>query len=483
MKTKLLLTLIIAITLIFSIAVALDLSPFLRGPAPYFPDWRWDYNFVNTFPKIWFPITISAIILCIFYFVEKKGKKWIEKKEKIILPSFFLLYYLFQFAVLYFNRAGINSLLNRIINPGVNGYFTSALYVKDVPSFLKEFNSIVLSLYMHAQGHPPFSVLFFWIINKLFSFTPFFNPLTSELIIKTDNIRSVWLTLPQSAKLGAIFVAVFIPMLVSLVSILVYLVAKKIYGINTAFRSLIVLIFVPNILLFIPINDVFIVIFPLASIILLINSIRNKQLILSLLSGLLFSVGLYFSISLLPIFIIIIFILVKETNFKIKKSTNYIIFYLLGLLFIPVFLYVVLGFDTIRMLKVLMSGLPEKRHYSTWVIYNLYDFFVFTGIPLTIGLIVLICNQIMRLYRRLWKNVDLFFTGFILMLLILNFSGSVRGETGRIWIPFVPFMIMPVVNFLTVNKQVRLSTNQFVLFVSIQLVVVLVLNEFWVALW
>jgi hypothetical protein len=67
------------------------------------------------------------------------------------------------------------------------------------------------------------------------------------------------------------------------------------------------------------------------------------------------------------------------------------------------------------------------------------------------------------------------------MILIVNFSGSVRGETGRLWTPYIPFMVLIVSGFLT-NK-LKLSTKLFAVILVLQIVQILVMQEFWVMLW
>lgn len=479
---KLFLPLIVIATIVFALAVAFDLSPYLRGPAPYYPDWRWDYNFVNTYHKLWFPIIISILIIYLFYSAEKKGKKWTEESEKKFLFGISFFGFLFQFALLFANRAGINSLLNRIINPDVNGYFSSALPIADIPVFFRTFNDSVLSLLMHAQGHPPFSILFFWVINRLFSLVPLEFPL-KNLKINTPLVKETWLSLPQEAQLGALFSAILIPFLVVATGVALYFVSKKLYGVKSAVRTLTLYFFIPNILLFIPINDVFIAIFPLFSLLLLLKAIEKKNILKSFIAGFVFSIGFYFSISLLPILFIILLVSLQKIKFKVSAFQPLIFTYILGFLSIPAVLFFQFGFDTFRMVQVLVSGLPEERKYSTWAIYNLYDFFIFTGLPLAMIYFLILFRQVKAIIKKDFKRVEVGLIAFTVMLILLNFSGSVRGETGRIWIPYVPFLLLPVVYLLTNQKLFNLSTKQFGVVILSQLIVVIALNLYWVALW
>jgi hypothetical protein len=67
------------------------------------------------------------------------------------------------------------------------------------------------------------------------------------------------------------------------------------------------------------------------------------------------------------------------------------------------------------------------------------------------------------------------------MVLLLDLSGSVRGEVARIWIPFYPFFVIILAVFL--SKQLKLKKNLFVFLLVLQFLQVLFMQEFWVMLW
>jgi hypothetical protein len=156
------------ILLVFIFLIAFDAFLFLRGPGPYPPNWQWPYQFTNTLNKIWLPILVIAGILGAGWYLESKTEKKIEKKQWFILISLIFLSFIFQLSVLFFSRAGIFVLIQRIINPHLNGYFTTALSITNVADFLQTYNQKVLSFYMHAQGHMPgsyFPLVFFLLYH------------------------------------------------------------------------------------------------------------------------------------------------------------------------------------------------------------------------------------------------------------------------------------------------------------------------------
>ena len=71
----------------------------------------------------------------------------------------------------------------------------------------------------------------------------------------------------------------------------------------------------PSVLLFIPINDTFISIFPLSSLLILFKALEARSRLLLALSGIVFAVGVYFSISLLPILAIFAILSIHKLEF------------------------------------------------------------------------------------------------------------------------------------------------------------------------
>lgn len=472
---------IICLTLFFCLCVGSDITPYLRGPAPYPPDWRWDYLFVNTYPKIWVPLLVSFLSLYVYKKIDFKKASWFAKNEKFVILIIIFLCVLFQFAVLFFNRAGMGVLVHRIINPDLNGYFSSSLDIEQVGNFFKNFNGLVLKLDQHAQGHPPFSILFFWIINKFFLSMPFLYEIIEKINPARGDVFETWNKLLPNEKLGALFSTILIPFLSALNIFPLYKISKKLYGQKVALRTAFLYLFIPGVVLFIPINDVFISLFPLFSFWLFITAIDKSSRILFIFAGLLFSVGLFFSLSLLPMLLIFIVYGVSSMLRGAKKAAGSLLFFVLGLLVIPIALGFV-GFNSIQVFMTIMSGLPENRHYYPWVLYNLYDFFIFLGIGVSVIYMYMLCRTFVNLKKN-FKDIDPIFLGTFIMILMLDLSGSVRGEVGRIWIPFMPFFLLPVANFITSKKYLNFSRNEFIFLSLAQVLLVLVINEYWVTLW
>lgn len=456
----------IFITLLFLIAFAFDISPYLRGPAEWPPDWRWPYLFINTVDKIWLPLIIIALILVIFYFVDKR-----KKIPLSVLFGLVILTFLFQLSILYFSRSGVGVLIHRIINPDLNGYFTEATKIKDLFSFMSNYRENVLNFSMHATGHPPGSILFFWLIEKILTFFPFINKLIAGVIPKHTDVQLIWNNLILIQKSTAVFSAFLIPFIGSLNILPLYFLAKHLYDVKTAVRSVFLAIFLPTLTLFTPLNDVFFPMFFLWSFLFFIRGIKEKNTILLLISGLIFSLGLFFSLSLLPLLLIFIFFALLSSKYNLKFKINILSLFFAGLSVFYLILFFAFKFNFLTISYTLMTGLPKGRQYLTWVFYNLYDFFIFTGIPISF--------YYLRIFFQ--KSKDWFFYSFTIMLFILNFSGATKGEVGRIWLPLMFPLTIIVGNYLA--KKTKVSTSNFMVILFLQSLQIIVLQEFWVTLW
>jgi len=472
-------------TLLFCIVIAFDILPFLRGPAPYPPDWQWDYLFVNTLSRIWMPLLFMGAALWFALSLEQKTEKHITQHEKKYLVVCVLLFFFIQLSVTFFSRAGISVLFSRIANPDMNGYFTAANQIENIPLFLSAFNQQVLSLPMHAQGHPPGAILFFWVLEHILRpLSPLFSFLGTVDIAHGD-VSILWWSLTLSEKVTALFSAFFIPFLASFSSVLVYYIGKYLYGVRAGMRAAVLLLAIPSLILFIPINDVFLPLFPLASFLFFIKGIDKQQSYYYLfLSGFIFSLGLFFSLSIAPLLFIYVVYLLWTLRFRIIRQLADGIAFSLGIISLPLFLFLLFGYNTVTVSQTLLSGLPESREYLTWVFFNVSDFFIFLGIPLFVFFCFVILSATKDLIdsgRARMTAVDPLVVGFIGMLLLLDISGTVRGEVARIWIPFYPFLVIILASFVT--KQIKLGKKLFVWLLCWQFIQILFMQEFWVMLW
>ncbi|MFO8079115.1 MAG: hypothetical protein R6V07_02310 [Armatimonadota bacterium] len=88
-----------------------------------------------------------------------------------------------------------------------------------------------------------------------------------------------------------------------------------------------------------------------------------------------------------------------------------------------------------------ITGLASYRSYAVWVWMNLVEFAVFMGLPLTVLAAASVPRMISTLRETSSRALVAYFgTAALLTLLMLDLSGVVKGETGRLWLFFVPWL-------------------------------------------
>lgn len=229
----------------------------------------------------------------------------------------------------------------------------------------------------------------------------------------------------------------------------------------------------------IPLLDAFYIIFPVISLIFLIIGVGKQNLKLIFLSGITTGIGLFFSLTIAP-FLLFYFVAIILLSKCFRNLVKYYLSLAAGILVLFLFL-LLFGINMLTIINaILVNGLVQ-RAYFPWVIYNFYDFFIFTGIPILIIFIYLIKELIKNFsINKLSKEVILLISCLTTMLTV-DILGMNRGETGRIWVIFTPFIILAIAGYLT--NQIKINTKLFRLLVFIQLIQVLVMQMFWVMLW
>lgn len=479
-------SLVILSSLLFFVAVIFDISPYLRGPEPYAPEWQWAYLFINTLDKAYVPLFFISVLLLLFIVIEKKKQKTFLSVP-LFLSLIVILYFLFELSVIYFSRHGIFVLLHRIINPEINGYFTAALPINDPIGFLANYNDNVLSFVYHAKAHPPGAILLFFYIKDFLSLFPAIGEIVSKFTPTTPDVNAVWTTLLPVEKATAVFSAGFIPFLSALSVIPLYYGVKILYDAKIALRAIFIFIFFPNIILFTPINDAFLHLFTALALFFMALGIKTGKSLYYFFSGAVLFLGVFFNLSFLPLLIFFFFFYIlsqyKEIRSALTKFLRNGISYTVGFFLPPILLFALLGFNFLEMIHIIMGTVPDvhTRSYSLWVYYNIQDFLTFCGIPTAIVLLSVFKQQLLFSFRLLIKKINPVALSFFIMILVLNFSGSSRGEVSRIWLPFMPIVAIIAAAYLT--KHHKLSTKLFATVLFLQAIQIIVMQEFWVTLW
>ncbi len=476
-NTILLITALISI--IFWIALILDISPYIRGPFDPIIESHWPYYFVNTYQKIWAPLLVIFFTYLLFIRFENQ-KKLNLKKEFIYVLFFSFLIFLFQIALVYFSRFGITVLFRRLVDPGINGYFSTAIAIDNIGYYISNYHEILLSFDQHARGHPPGSVLFLKVVINFFdvihnNYSSFFYLLDT---LKVGWAKNLWDSLSASERGASIFIPFLLHLITGLIFVPLYYLAKIVTdNIILSVRTALLFTLIPSFSFFALTFDPIYTGLLILSLLQIALGVKRNKIVLLFTSGITTAVALFFSLSVIPACAIIILFIIFNTNrTNISRFIKYTIIFTSGFLSFFTILELI-GFRTINSFHAVLSN-QTPRDYLTWVIFNPYDFFVYLSIPATVILLVFM------LFNKLHKNNGLeskLNNSFWIIFLTLIISGVSRGEVGRIWLPIMLFPIFVTVIFIT--KTLKLSTQKFWIFLIFTIIQVIIMEEYWVPIW
>jgi hypothetical protein len=445
----------------------------LRGPAPYSPDWRWPYQIPTLSWKLIVPFLSGGLTLITGMMILKKEVKnmwW-------ILALLILEGILLQFSLLFASNAGVSVLIHRMINPMLSGYFTTATYITTVPEFLKTFNDSFNYYPLFARFHPPLDVIFYYYVNQIsLIFTPFM-PFINKIDPIHGDVSHIWNSLFAYEKVGAILGSLVTQLLSFVTVIPLYFATKNLSNQKSGIIACLFYILTPSILLFAPLADVMYPLFIASAFYFLTQFLKTKKSYWLYLSGLILSIGSLFTLTILPALLVFgIYYLFQIDNLysKIKLILGDGVIILAGFLTPLIILQLFFHLDILTMLQrvKLYHDLTQiGRNYFVWFFYSPYDFFIFLGFPTTILFLASFSKRILSRENALTIS----FSTLIFILLLL---GSVKGETGRVWIPYV---IFPIVIAAVSCK--KIDSIQVTTILSLLLLQSIIFGLFLVTLW
>ena len=163
-KTLWLLT---AATLLFVLAVWIDLTPLLRGP----DEWRWTLRPYELSTRWLIPVLALALytLMCARWLSSFKP----PKGERRFLLFLTLAAPLIQFALAAsLRRYPLFEFFAPTVSVHTSGYFDTAIATPDLNHMLAHYPSIMPGLPIHAQSHPPGPIAVHWLAWRVFEALP-----------------------------------------------------------------------------------------------------------------------------------------------------------------------------------------------------------------------------------------------------------------------------------------------------------------------
>lgn len=435
-------TLLASITL--AVSILFDVLPIFRGAEIL--NWQWGY-IAPTLRAI--PLVICTVVyLFVAWRLFKRRPRW------LILWSIIGTVVL-SFAVIYvrFDNVLYEQWLRTVSGLTTGQHLAGAVIDWSSQRTLTQWADVMLdfdTLSGHIALSPPGIPLFYGGLNTILKNIPAITQPIYAKLLPNQCHNYLMLDYTPAEWTSSVF-GMLMPLWSALAVFPLYACAKRLTG-HYAKWVIIWWALVPSLLIFTPNwNSLYPLLALLAFRFYLVGleSTRFKAIRSWFIGGFFVSLLTFANVSLAPLpaifgfYTLLHYIRNERTIKPFYRPLMIGLWFGLGTISVWVIYYVVSGGTTpLDILDVAMGRhLGQERKYLPWVIFHFWEWAFFTGIPLILLWLWASWKQL----RDIRNRGSIVALSIVLTLLVLVISGTARGETGRVWLFFSPFVLIGVV--------------------------------------
>jgi hypothetical protein len=428
------------------IALYYDVA-WVRGPA----EWQWArYAGVGLETRVWLPLLSLLVALA--------GLRWLERRPSphSFLPLLFLfgtaLFIQISFIYLESPPLWLTPFL-RTVSFASGGFFNVASTTQDIPALLRHFPEAMPHFpAIHPRTHPPGLLFLFWAAERGLAQWPAFTQWFSDLY-RPAVCQDASLTTLPNAMLASTIAQMSVPIWAAVTVFPFYGLVRRLANHAVARWATLLLILAPSLVLWATRWNQLYVFLTVTCLYLSQRGLMNRSWRPFLLVGILVSLATFFSLAnlalavLIPLYILLFLLLSPVPWYQeLRNRWRQWVAYGLGLASVWGLYYLAYGVSFLEMVQAGTAVHTElNRTYTTWLGYNLYDFFLFLSLPVLVLALASLKTAVKTLPTakspETAHSLALLFT-FWITLLALNLSGIVRGEVARLWMFLVPLAIL-----------------------------------------
>jgi hypothetical protein len=426
---------VILLSALFCVVVLWDIVPIVRGPEA----WRWWLLPMPSLGKI--ALTGGALLLLVTIWWGL-GRRLKERPTRaqcwISLTTFAILTLIVQFAFLSLYRSNPAAIIfERLASDQASGYFTVAVEIDHWPTLLKEYPERMQAFRPdpHPRSKPPGIVLLNWGAIRLMERVPAVSQPIGHWA-RGVRCADLWLVGQSDGALaGNVLVGIFTLVVSSLVIWPAYGLAARSWGTKGGWLAAGLVALMPGRWLFAPHLDTVYPFLTLLALYLADTGIRRDRLLWTAAAGFVLSIATFFSlVNGLAAVLVGLYLVLR---FLPDRRWNAMVGHALALAGGGLFIWVVYWlYSGVTPFDIYAAAGPARhdleRSYWLWLVGNVYDFAVFVGLPVFLSAVLW---TIFQWDKRKFLPLAL---AYWAVFLVVDISGAIRGEVGRIWLMLAP---------------------------------------------
>lgn len=452
---------LLALTLVTFMLVGLiltDALPLLRGPAPETSEWYWPY-LLRPLERWWAPLSAALLMLltAVFWLHPSREKRGHTAVAILLL---ILTSILLQVGLIYAHKTAVfPELIDRTLSNLASGFFEAAAEIEDIHALLAHYPETMPTFASdHARTHPPGLILANWLTIQLFQRLPTLSQAIAPAVWAARCI-DLWLLERPAAVAAALAVWATLPLLAAALTVWpAYLLGKRLLPLPAAKLGTGLTAALPSLLLFAPKSVQLyapLTLFLLWAFHIALERWSGRWFVIA---GLLYGVATFLSLGNFSLaLLLLVYALLAIWQQHAWQQVGWRRIVAGGLLFGAAGLSLWLVYWLIwgaAPWRIWQTGLAQHytlvtlhRRYEWWLLWNLVDVLVYAGLPVLVGYLGGVVWAVRNGRSRTLSPVNILALSLLGLLLFLNFSGSARGEVGRIWLFFLPLLALVAAGF------------------------------------
>lgn len=435
-----------------------DVVPAVRGP----DSWRWGRRALDAWPGLLLVVGLFAVLALVATGIRRRG-------SFLLLAAAVLVVFAQMVALVAIEPGGLSNIPRRVLDPSFTSHHRIARDVGDVCEFLRSYPRLQRGFPVHGASQPPGRILFFHAVNDWAS-----RPGRTERILALGNglggVPEGSSRTTDGERAGAL-VAGWLLIAIGALSIAPLAVLAG-WSMTAEWRrahegradavgvaaSVLLMGTVPSFLLFTPQTDHLVLFLTLTSSAFLAEAMRSasrrRAPAFALCAGLAAGAGVFVSLTTLAA----LFawgvalggrvLLARRRGEPLPtpgRSAALALASIAGFAVVPG-TAAAAGLDWPAVVRQCFAAahtvqvLVHGRDFGTWVRWNLWDFALFLGPPLTIAWLARVPAELRALRgAALPTSLEIPFAAALLVgIVALDLSGAILGEVGRIWMFLMP---------------------------------------------
>ena len=452
----------VLLSLLFAGCALLDLLPWLRGPAPYPPEWQWAYRSPPLWPTAGALLVLALALALLAASAQPRLRLHPRVAGGWLVVAAVLLGAVLPVVLLAREPAGaLRALMARTVSFSVTSYHTVAISedARDPGSFVRRHAELLprlASFAKHAATHPAGPVLLFRASVAACER----SPALTEALLGAAGVpwRDFAPPLTREARAGGLLGALALGLLAALTAWPLAALGRGLgFSPLAASRLALLWALVPGPSLFAPRLDAAIALPVVGFAALLLASQRRRGLALAALAlgaGACAGAALWLSYGSAAFLAIAAAAVLAAASAGQpgeaacwQRGAAALAVAAAVALLVAFGVPALLGGDPLlamrKALAIHRAEFTAPRRYALWLVFDPVDFAALVGVPVAVlALCRAAADAAAVLRRRALRAADAFGLAIACGLAALVLSGLTRGEVGRLWIPLMPFALL-----------------------------------------